>query len=206
MCIRDSSETAEEFSLPEITELIRHYSSKNHYQSSEALFADDGEYREFVQRHERDSVSTDAALLPGGKAYVGIDAGSTTVKAVAINEKEEIIFSRYMPNSGNPVPLVRDFLTDLYEKFPQIQILSSASTGYGEEIIKNAFSLDLGVVETIAHFTAAVSYTHLDVYKRQSRQSAEIQTDTVFCHGISRLSENRRKDRKTAALPENRPK
>ena len=152
------SETAEEFSLPEITELIRHYSSKNHYQSSEALFADDGEYREFVQRHERDSVSTDAALLPGGKAYVGIDAGSTTVKAVAINEKEEIIFSRYMPNSGNPVPLVRDFLTDLYEKFPQIQILSSASTGYGEEIIKNAFSLDLGVVETIAHFTAAKKF------------------------------------------------
>ena len=52
----------------------------------------------------------------------------------------------------------RDFLTDLYEKFPGIQIRSSASTGYGEEIIKNAFGLDMGVVETIAHFTAAKKF------------------------------------------------
>ena len=90
---------------------------------------------------------------------MGIDAGSTTVKAVAVNSKEEIIFSRYLPNSGNPVPLVRDFLQELYKKFPDIQVLSSASTGYGEEIIKNAFGLDMGVVETIAHFTAARSST-----------------------------------------------
>ena len=86
---------------------------------------------------------------------MGVDAGSTTVKAVAVNSQEEIIFSRYLPNSGNPVPLVRQFLLELYEKYPDIQIKSAASTGYGEEIIKNAFGLDLGVVETIAHFTAA---------------------------------------------------
>ena len=60
---------------------------------------------------------------------------------------------------------VRDFLQELYQKFPGIQVLSSASTGYGEEIIKNAFGLDMGVVETIAHFTA-------DVYKRQAPSRA----------------------------------
>ena len=86
---------------------------------------------------------------------MGIDAGSTTLKATAINENEEIIFSRYLPNSGNPVPLVKEFLLALYQKFPGIVIRCAASTGYGEEIIKNAFRLDLGVVETIAHFTAA---------------------------------------------------
>lgn len=147
-----------QFELSAVIEKIRNYSSKNQYQGSEALFSGQDEYREFETRHCRDSVPTDASLLPGGRAFVGIDAGSTTVKAVAMNEREEIIFSRYMPNSGNPVPLVRDFLAELYEKFPQIDIVSSASTGYGEEIVKNAFGLDLGVVETVAHFTAAKKF------------------------------------------------
>lgn len=149
------SETSREFSLPELTERIKNYSSSHHYQSSEALFRNEAEYEEFTARHQRDTIPTDAPLLPGNIAYVGIDAGSTTLKATAINENEEIIFSRYLPNSGNPVPLVKEFLLALYQKFPGIVIRCAASTGYGEEIIKNAFRLDLGVVETIAHFTAA---------------------------------------------------
>ncbi len=149
------SETSQEFDLAEITERIKNYSSSHGYQSGDPLFQNEAEYKEFAERHGKDRVSTDAPLLPGGGAYVGIDAGSTTVKAVAVNDNEEIIFSRYLPNSGNPVPLVREFLSELYRKFPEIQIHAAASTGYGEEIIKNAFGLDLGVVETIAHFTAA---------------------------------------------------
>ena len=152
------SDSIEEFPFAEIIDRVRHYSSKNKYQSSDALFADEAEYREFTERHARDAVATDAPLTGSKIAYIGIDAGSTTVKAVAVNENEEIMFSRYLPNSGNPVPLVREFLTDLYEKFPGIRIQSAASTGYGEEIIKNAFSLDMGVVETIAHFTAAKKF------------------------------------------------
>ena len=149
------AETVEEFALDEITERIKKYSSSHQYQSSDALFRTEQEYEEFAARHARDSIRTDADLLPGNIAYVGIDAGSTTLKATAINENEEIIFSRYLPNSGNPVPLVLEFLQGLYQKYPHIVIRSAASTGYGEEIIKNAFSLDMGVVETIAHFTAA---------------------------------------------------
>ena len=149
------SEAGEEFDLEEITDKIRHYSSSHHYQASSALFQSQAEYEEFVERHQRDKVDTGAPLLADKKAYVGIDAGSTTVKAVAVNEDGDIIFSHYLPNSGNPVPLVREFLLELYRKFPDIQICSAASTGYGEEIIKNAFGLDMGVVETIAHFTAA---------------------------------------------------
>ncbi|MCH5354122.1 MAG: 2-hydroxyacyl-CoA dehydratase [Acutalibacter sp.] len=149
------AETSEEFDLAEITERIKNYSSSHRYQSSDALFQTEQEYEEFSARHAKDSIRTDASLLPGNIAYVGIDAGSTTLKATAINENEEIIFSQYLPNSGNPVPLVRAFLQSLYQKYPDIVIRSAASTGYGEEIIKNAFSLDMGVVETIAHFTAA---------------------------------------------------
>jgi predicted CoA-substrate-specific enzyme activase len=93
-----------------------------------------------------------------GDAYIGIDAGSTTVKAVVIDENEYILHSAYMPNNGNPVGIVRDFLTGVYEKFPNIVIRSSASTGYGEEIVKSAFQLDYGVVETMAHYIAAKKF------------------------------------------------
>lgn len=150
--------SSEEFDLGEITGKIKNYSSSRHYQSSQALFASQAEYDEFTARHQQDSVPTGAALGPDGTAYIGIDAGSTTVKAAAVNENEEIVCSRYLPNSGNPVPLVRDFLSDLYENYPNIKIRGAASTGYGEEIIKAAFGMDLGVVETIAHFTAAKKF------------------------------------------------
>ncbi len=149
------SEGGKTFDLREITKKIRQYSSSHAYQSSEALFANQAEYQAFVARHQKDSVPTNAKLTRDGTAYIGIDAGSTTVKAVAINAKGEIAASRYLPNNGNPVPLVRDFLRDLYASCPGIRIRGAASTGYGEEIIKNAFRLDFGLVETMAHFTAA---------------------------------------------------
>ena len=72
--------------------------------------------------------------------YLGIDAGSTTVKFVVVGEDGELLYSNYQSNSGNPVPIIRDLIKGLYEKHPKIKIASSAVTGYGEEIIKNACS------------------------------------------------------------------
>ena len=74
-------------------------------------------------------------------AYVGIDAGSTTVKAVAVNSTRRRLFStRYLPNSGNPVPLVRNFLQELYNKYPDIDIRSARRPpATARRLIKNAF-------------------------------------------------------------------
>lgn len=146
------------FNLKEITDKIKNYISKTPYKSDEPLFKHWDEFEEFRKRHDSHSIETEAPLGTDKRAYIGIDAGSTTIKATAVNEKEEIIFSRYMSNSGNPVPLVQEFLIDLYKKYPDIQIIASASTGYGEDIIKNAFHLDTGIVETMAHFTAAKKF------------------------------------------------
>lgn len=73
------SETSREFSLPELTERIKNYSSSHHYQSSEALFRNEAEYEEFTARHQRDTIPTDAPLLPGNIAYVGIEIGRAHV-------------------------------------------------------------------------------------------------------------------------------
>ena len=122
------------------------------------LFNNKEEYEEFKNRHDKDSVETKSLEGYDKPVYVGIDAGSTTIKFVVIGEKDEILFSKYQSNSGNPVPIIRDLIKELYEKYPKIKIASSAVTGYGEEIIKNAFGVDIGIVETMAHFTAAKKF------------------------------------------------
>ncbi|MDO4458743.1 MAG: acyl-CoA dehydratase activase-related protein [Clostridia bacterium] len=146
------------FDLKEITAKISNYSAAGNYRACLPLFRNKAEYREFISRHGMDDEIKTYPLTESKKAYIGIDAGSTTLKGVVINENEEIAYSKYMSNSGNPVPLVKAFLEEVYEKFPGIEIMGSASTGYGEEIIKNAFHCDTGIVETIAHFTAAKKY------------------------------------------------
>lgn len=118
------------------------------------LFATKKEYEEFTQRHQKSSVPT-ATYAEGESYYLGIDAGSTTVKSVLINKRGEIVESTYQSNSGNPVAIVKEILENLYSLYPTITIKSSGVTGYGEEIIKAAFGIDVGLVETVAHFTAA---------------------------------------------------
>ncbi len=137
---------------------VESYKSTSGYNSTMTLFDDQDDYDEFFARHEKERIEYVDPENYSGEAYLGIDAGSTTVKAALINKDEEILLSSYLPNSGNPVPIIKGFLEDVYEKYPNIRIKSSAVTGYGEDIIKNAFKVDFGIVETIAHYTAAKKF------------------------------------------------
>lgn len=141
--------------IADIIKKISEYKSENGYMSCPPLFADKAEYEKFTARHSKETVKTVDRIENGEKLFLGIDAGSTTIKCAVINSKAEIVFNKYMSNSGNPVPAVRDFLLEFYEKYPGSEITYSAVTGYGEEIIKNAFNADMGIVETIAHYTSA---------------------------------------------------
>ena len=146
--------------LKEAAEKIRGYSAADTYKACPPLFTSQEDYAEFKARHDLKKATLSEEISPERvtDAYIGIDAGSTTVKAVVTNTDGKILHSIYKPSSGNPVGAIREFLTEVYEKFPNIHVLSSAVTGYGEEIIKNAFGIDIGIVETIAHFTAAKKY------------------------------------------------
>ena len=134
---------------------VENYSGKGSFLSIPPLFDSQEEYEAFVSRHKECRAPRGNIETYEGKAYLGIDAGSTTVKAVVLGKDGELLDSIYRSNSGNPVPIVKDFLTDIYEKHPGVQIAAGAATGYGEELLKNAFNIDYGIVETIAHFTAA---------------------------------------------------
>ena len=72
-----------------------------------------------------------------------------------VDEKSQILYTNYQPNLGNPLPLIREQLIKIYREHPGLQVASVTTTGYGEELVKNAFRCDYGLVETVAHFTAA---------------------------------------------------
>lgn len=138
-----------------VIEQVKHYRGSGNFAFNPPLFENEEEYKKFTQRHAKADVKQKELKGYKGKAYIGMDAGSTTVKGVVLNEDGELLYSKYIQSKGNPVEIIKEFLEEVYSINPDIQVASSAVTGYGEDIIKNAFDVDYGVVETIAHFTAA---------------------------------------------------
>ena len=146
----------QEFDLEDVANCLKQRGAAETYRSQPPLFKNEGEYEEFRARHAKASVPR----VPFGADYaapvhIGIDSGSTTVKMTVIDQDARILFTDYRPNLGNPVPLIREVLQKLYEEHPALHVASVTTTGYGEDLAQNAFHADYGVVETVAHFTAA---------------------------------------------------
>ena len=123
------------------------------------LFADQAEYDEFVRRHSAAQVKKQELASYSGDCFLGIDAGSTTTKLALIGSEGQLLYSFYANNQGNPIQTAMDAIGQLKEKLPaSARIARSCSTGYGEALLKSAFSLDEGEVETVAHCTAAAFF------------------------------------------------
>lgn len=146
---------SQECDLKAAMERLSRYESHSVYETLPPLFEDEAEYEKFRARHDKARVETRDLMSYDGPVYIGIDAGSTTIKAVVMDQDGNILEHLYQSNVGNPVPVIRDLLASLYKKKPDLKVASSCVTGYGEDIIKNAFHVDYGLVETFAHFTAA---------------------------------------------------
>ena len=144
-----------ETDLSEMLERLSDSSGTGLYESLPPLFSTREDYWAFHNRHQKASIPQIRYEEHIGRIHIGIDSGSTTIKLIAIDDEGRILYSWYQPNEGNPVSLVREQLLTLYERWPDIEIASVTTTGYGEELIKHAFHCDFGLVETIAHFTAA---------------------------------------------------
>ena len=142
-------------SFDETIEKVKNYRGSGNFAYNPPLFENKEEYEAFKARHAKANVRQKELKGYTGKAYIGMDAGSTTVKGVVLNDDGELLYSKYLPSKGNPVEIIKAFLEEVYALNPALNVVSSAVTGYGEDIIKNAFDADYGIVETIAHFTAA---------------------------------------------------
>ena len=143
------------FVLSEVADALDQYAATATYASEPPLFASKEEYEAFHARHMSHSVPRVPFSAQCGPVHIGIDSGSTTVKLVVVDEKSQILYTNYQPNLGNPLPLIREQLLKIYKEHPGLQVASVTTTGYGEDLVKNAFRCDYGLVETVAHFTAA---------------------------------------------------
>ena len=122
----------------------------------EPLFHDYEEYALFRYRHEKAQVKKEHLEYYKGNCFLGIDAGSTTTKVALIGEEGQLLFSYYRNNQGNPIQTAMEAIAQIRKIIPDTaKIVRGCSTGYGEALLKTAFSLDEGVVETVAHCTAA---------------------------------------------------
>ena len=127
--------------------------------SLDPLFGSSGEYADWKESHSFFNLPR-AGLRPGVMdLYLGVDSGSTTTKIVVIDPSGSVVYSFYKGNGGDPVGAVRNGLEEfssLCAKAGTVpNVVSGCSTGYGEDLIKAAFRLDHGIIETIAHYIAA---------------------------------------------------
>ena len=159
-----SQTTNKTYSLKELISLIENTDMSGNFVVTEPLFKSLEEYQAFQKRHQRSDAKYRDISTYEGDAYLGIDSGSTTTKLVLLSKDYEILYSHYVSSKGRPLDIVVEQLKTIYDKIGtrNIKIVSSAVTGYGEELIKAGLGIANGIVETVAHFKAA-SYFCPDV-------------------------------------------
>ncbi|MDR3048995.1 MAG: 2-hydroxyacyl-CoA dehydratase [Elusimicrobiota bacterium] len=154
-----NAKTSRILTLAQLKERFKNLNEQNISQSQnslEPLFKDEADLNDFLQRHNQNAAKRIELADCKGGLFLGIDAGSTTTKAVLITANKKIAYTHYGSNNGNPLQSVIEVLKDIYSKLPyEANIAGSCVTGYGEALIKAALNFDYGEVETIAHYKAA---------------------------------------------------
>ena len=162
-------------SLQDLAALFAHADTLSLTTSSlEPLFTDRHNYDTWLQQKQNQSFSevvgqqsglsvqrsdSVAVVQRSGQTssfFLGVDSGSTTTKLVLLNDRGDMVYSDYHYNRGNAFQTFYDALSTMREAIGHdITIAGSCATGYGENLLKTAFNLDHGIVETMAHFLAA---------------------------------------------------
>ncbi|NEG55861.1 activase [Bifidobacterium sp. SMA15] len=120
------------------------------------LFPTEADREAFNERHHREHVHIGTLEGAHGPHFLGIDAGSTTIKATLVNDDREIVWSSYANNEGSPLTAAINIVRKIQSELPpEAWIARSCATGYGEGLITTGLHLDEGVVETMAHYRGA---------------------------------------------------
>ncbi|MDE7452935.1 MAG: acyl-CoA dehydratase activase, partial [Clostridia bacterium] len=145
--------------LEEIISDISNAGGSDDVVTGEPLFASREEYADFVKRHRATDLEFAEIESYSGDCYLGIDSGSTTTKLIVITSDCRILYSQYLSNKGQPLDVIIEKLKEFYSLAGgRMNIRAAAVTGYGEDLIKSALKVDFGIVETVAHFKAALHF------------------------------------------------
>lgn len=154
----NAKDVEKSISLHELIQNLKNLTSQQVESSYtlEPLFNNEEELNQFRERHYQAKTKKRNIKNYQGDIYLGIDVGSTTSKVILIDNEGSILYSFYNSNEGNPLNLIMRIMKEVYHFIPQgCQIKKAGVTGYGEALIKAALKVDIGEVETIAHYTAA---------------------------------------------------
>lgn len=155
------AEQKEELDINDLIHKIQHTEHEQITDTKyiEPLFSSEEEFNTFMKRHEQHKVERKPLEEAKGHCFIGIDAGSTTSKLAVIDEAGKLLYSDYASNSGKPIETTKNMLMKFYEAKPKhLKIGYSAVTGYGEALLLKAFSMDIGEIETMAHYKAAEQF------------------------------------------------
>lgn len=146
-------------SIDEIIRKIENVRESGEIVTGKRLFSSKQEYAEFVKRHRATDLEFADISSYKGDCYLGIDSGSTTTKLIVITPDCRILWSHYQSNNGQPLDIVVAKLKEFFALCGgRLKIRGSAVTGYGEDLIKSSIKADFGIVETVAHFKAAMHF------------------------------------------------
>lgn len=154
-----NSQSCKSESLSSVIQKLSNVRDSDEIETGSPLFNNKAEYAAFVARHRATDLKFCDIATYKGDAYLGIDSGSTTTKLILITPDCRILYSHYQSNNGQPLDIVIDKLKEIYGMTEgRVNIRASATTGYGEDLIKAAIKADFGIVETVAHFKAALHF------------------------------------------------
>ena len=124
------------------------------------LFASEDEYAEFKERHNKEVVPKgDPASYAGERVFIGIDAGSTTMKAAMVGEDGQLLHTWYGNNNGDILGTAKVIMADFYQHIPAgARIGHVTTTGYGEALLIEALKADSGEIETVAHLRGSRAF------------------------------------------------
>ena len=145
--------------IKDIISKVESVKESDDIETGEPLFLSKEEYADFVKRHRATDLKFADIAGYTGDCYLGIDSGSTTTKLMLITPDCRILYSHYQSNNGQPLDVIISKLKEIYRlSCGRLNIRGSSVTGYGEDLIKSAIKADFGIVETVAHFKAALHF------------------------------------------------
>ena len=125
----------------------------------EPLFATDDDLAEFRTRHAKEVVPRGDLEGYTGRVFIGLDAGSTTMKAAMVGEDGQLLHTWYGNNNGDILGTAKTIMADFYAHIPSgCTIGHVTTTGYGEALLIEALKADSGEIETVAHLRGARAF------------------------------------------------
>jgi predicted CoA-substrate-specific enzyme activase len=127
------------------------------------LYKTEGELGEFKDRYKSHRF-VPRKFQPGEhvQAFMGIDGGSTSTKAVLLSQDGEVMVKCYQLSKGNPLEDTMEMFANLRKQVEDqgatVELLGVGSTGYAKDILKETLRADVALVETVAHTEAALHF------------------------------------------------